>query len=342
MKRPLYKGHKPAAGLQGHAGLWYEKYCDQWRGDGLLNWGLGAKDKQTPKADWVDSVVTGEHAIGTATTLLLQEHHARMNDLCARSHGVQQVFQTAGRLVIGIGQDHPVENGFLWHPTLGVPYIPGSSIKGMLRNWVLGWEGRDDKTAWFEGTEGKGVGELIFLDALPLAIPKLMADVITPHYTPYYRDPEHTPPADWHSPTPTPFLTVAAGVRFAVRVLKRRSNPKDTAELGPLLQALGDAFDTLGIGAKTAAGCGRLSPVKEKIAAVKAIDPLEEFKLFCTRFGSVASNKGAPEPMVKKLLELSETTRALAIRYLIEVKKTKRRDCGPSLAAILFAEEQGP
>src|ERR1035441_6966625 len=70
------------------------------------------------------------------------------------------------------GRSHPVENGFVWHPTLGVPYLPGSSIKGLIgqpdRENVLGSKTR--------------VGRVICLDAVPTCPVRLEADVMTPHY----------------------------------------------------------------------------------------------------------------------------------------------------------------
>ena len=343
MKRPLYVGHNPTKGQQGHAGLWYEKYCDQWRDDGPMKWNLSAKDKQTPKVDWVKTVVTGDQAIGHATTALLLEHHARMDKLCGLG-GVHQVFQTSSRLVIGIGQDHPIENGFLWHPTLGVPYIPGSSIKGMLRNWVLTWvptlEDKDERTRWFEGIQDKSAGEFIFLDALPLNVPALEADIITPHHSPYYHEPLKNPPADWYGPTPTPFLTVAMGATFAIRVLQRRSKAGDTTDLSPLLQMLTDAFDTLGIGAKTAAGYGRLIPVNSKReSAAPPTDALQDFKAFCARFLPLANHKGDHVSLVTALEKLPEGIRILAIQYLRNQPKVKVGDCTQALADLLFPKK---
>jgi CRISPR-associated protein Cmr6 len=38
-----------------------------------------------------------------------------------------------------LGNPHPVEKGFLWHPTLGTPSLPGSGVKGLVRAWVEAW-----------------------------------------------------------------------------------------------------------------------------------------------------------------------------------------------------------
>lgn len=345
MSRPLYQGLAPSTAIPGHAGLWYEKYCDQWRiTEGALpKWDLKAKDKRAPKADWINTVVAGSHSIGSPVEKLLTEHHARLASLCTPGHSMQQVFSTTSRLVIGMGQDHPVENGFLWHPTLGVPYIPGSSIKGMLRNWLLAWEGRSDMLPWFE-TAAKGAGELVFLDALPTRVPALEADVITPHYGPYYQDPANTPPADWHSPIPTPFLTVKTGASFAVRVLLRRCGTRQVAEqqvvdFAVLRQSLQEAFDITGIGAKTAVGYGRLTPAKDGAttsAPADSTDPLAEFKSYCTGFGTIASNKGRHGLLVQKLNDLPPSVRPAALAYLRDGLKTKAKDCAGGLKTLLF------
>ncbi len=39
------------------------------------------------------------------------------------------------RLAVGLGADHPLENGFTFHRVYGVPYLPGSALKGLARAW---------------------------------------------------------------------------------------------------------------------------------------------------------------------------------------------------------------
>ncbi|MCH9741683.1 MAG: hypothetical protein K0U21_00585, partial [Proteobacteria bacterium] len=43
---------------------------------------------------------------------------------------------SASPFVTGTGNSHPVENGFLWHHTLSVPYMQGSAVKGIMRSWL--------------------------------------------------------------------------------------------------------------------------------------------------------------------------------------------------------------
>ena len=324
MTRPIFHELPLNARSNGHAGLWYEKYCNTWKFD--PKWTLKATGTTSPKLNWVNTV-TGTSYVKGPGNELLTEHHKRMQSLCDGCNALQLTFKTTTRLVIGIGQDHPVENGFLWHPTLGVPYIPGSSIKGMLRNWVLGWTDQVAHTSWFESKDDKGAGELIFLDALPSDVPQLEADVITPHYGPYYREPQTQPPADWHNPVPTPFLTVAAGAEFVIRVIQRRSKPDDPFDFTPVKQALIDAFDILGIGAKTAVGFGRLK---------SAGFDFEQFKRTCAGFTDF-KNQGAKQIALSMELErLSAQEQSVAVAHLLETRGQNRSHYKRALREIVF------
>jgi CRISPR type III-B/RAMP module RAMP protein Cmr6 len=174
---------------------------------------------------------------------------------------------TESRFVTGLGREHPVENGFGWHPTLGTPYLPGSSVKGIVRAWA----GQYDDQAAAENVESilgslKQVGRVILLDALPLESVRLEADVMTPHYTDYYQssNPEQHPPGDWLSPTPIPFLVVAPGGRFQFAVIPK--TPEDTSLISSVEAWLREALTWLGGGAKTAVGYGRFVPGSGSVA----------------------------------------------------------------------------
>ncbi|MEJ7554362.1 MAG: type III-B CRISPR module RAMP protein Cmr6, partial [Aquificaceae bacterium] len=45
--------------------------------------------------------------------------------------------KTAYRLAIGMGYPSLLENGFLFHHTYGIPYIPGETLKGLARHVLL-------------------------------------------------------------------------------------------------------------------------------------------------------------------------------------------------------------
>lgn len=282
MKRPLYQSLVTRQGLElknGHAGLWYDKFCNQWcrnsEKSGLDKWTLEAfkpKNQETisPKQDWIDTV-TGKR-VGDPEQL---EHHiTRLRKLLEHHHQTPLFYTLESDFVTGLGREHPVENGFAWHHTLGTPYLPGSSVKGLVRAWAEQWADADEASlehifgSASKDTKDKRpsrVGSVIFLDALPIQCVDLKADIMTPHYSPYYQDKTgNTPPADWHSPNPIPFLVVEKEQTFVFGVLPRRQDNRDDCKTVQIW--LECALGWLGAGAKTAVGYGRFSAVTETIS----------------------------------------------------------------------------
>jgi CRISPR type III-B/RAMP module RAMP protein Cmr6 len=180
------------------------------------------------------------------------------------AHTLDRTTQT--RLVIGLGLPSPIETGFLFDRLTGCPYLPGSSVKGLLRataRLVQDGEIEGGKDFWTaanlekifgpEIERGKIArkGKAVFYDAFPIAWPMLEVDVLTPHYKAYYGDKkEKEAPADWDNPNPVAFLTVKAGTAFRFAV---QASERDAEELEKLLDL---GLDWLGIGAKKSAGYG--------------------------------------------------------------------------------------
>ena len=197
---------------------------------------------------------------------LVEEAAARLDDLVKALKGQTFRRTTAWRFVTGLGRSHPVENGFAWHHILGTPYLPGSSLKGLARAYARDWEGlsaKDVERIFGPRPEAAlTVGSIAFLDALPVAPVALEADVMTPHYGPWYQDGK--PPGDWHSPTPIPFLTVAPDQTFLFAVLPRNpAKPECREDCKRALSLLDRALETLGAGAKTAVGYGQFVAQRE-------------------------------------------------------------------------------
>lgn len=256
---------------QAHHGLWFERFYD---GFNAGDWSIqqpsqdGALDV---KRNWIDSV-SGE--VGDASALDAAAN--RRVDLIAARGGDFRCLRTDWHLVTGLGLPHPIENGFAWHPTLGVPYLAGAAVKGLVRAYLEAWQDPIDRTkiARWLGTESKDdvperAGDLVFFDALPISQPKLGCDVMTPHMDKWYELGGETPlapkvtPGDWHSPVPVPFLVVeAATLLFGIAPRRRADAAEDQAkaDLAECLDSLAQALDWLGAGAKTAAGYGHMRP----------------------------------------------------------------------------------
>lgn len=172
-------------------------------------------------------------------------------------------------LVLGLGLPHATEAGFLLDSLTGVPYIPGSSVKGLLRAAArlviaeeLAVEAHPKSRAYWsdnlhrvfgpeiDGSLTPAQGAATVFDAFPEGWPSLTVDILTPHYGPYYGDPA-VPPGDWHSPVPVPFLAIAPGTPFFFsfgQSSQRNLNHRDCLAIATLL---GTALDWLGIGGKT-------------------------------------------------------------------------------------------
>jgi CRISPR-associated protein Cmr6 len=258
--RPLYdKAARASVTLDesGNRGLWYDKFCDRW--DPAWKGFAGDIGKRV----WIEKIANtraGASQKKAGDAKLLDEAVHRLKMLAATLQGRSFERMTAWRFVTGLGRSHPVENGFAWRHDLGIPYLPGSSLKGLARAFARDWEELpEDQLQRIFGPKPEAdlaVGSAVFLDALPVAPVVLEADVMTPHYGPWYQDGKT--PGDWHSPKPIPFLTVAPGQTFVFAVLPRNpSSAEDREQCEKAAGFLARALETLGAGAKTAVGYGQ-------------------------------------------------------------------------------------
>lgn len=122
----------------------------------------------------------------------------------------------------GLGNEHPLENGFAFLNPYGLPYLPGSGVKGVLRqaarelmseDWgdTRGWDktvahvieigrGKNQRSLALSqldvlfGREAPGGdsehvrGALTFWDVIPqIAGDSLMVEIMTPHQSHYYQ-----------------------------------------------------------------------------------------------------------------------------------------------------------
>ena len=180
--------------------------------------------------------------------------------------------KTHSRIVIGLGLPHPTETGLLLDRLTGSVYFPGSSVKGLLRaaaRLTADGELEGDQDFWEGGTVWRIFGPEIapgvtpktgcvrFFDAFPTTWPRLEIDVLTPHFSRYYDGKKDVVPADWESPNPVPFLTVAEGqtLRFYFNSTDEERWQEDKDQLKTLL---GLALEWLGIGGKKSSGYGQL------------------------------------------------------------------------------------
>jgi CRISPR-associated protein Cmr6 len=264
-----------------HPGLVFDKFPCHWSGPDKWKDKTNTRKKQdvpdakkdpecwnpNPKT-WFLKKVIQLYMNNNHIKDLLSSYHARQDSLLLKLNGKSHTFSTHWRFVSGLGMGHVLETGFVWHRTLGVPYLPGSSVKGLIRAWAdpeKGWNNGDD---WGKGKEYKrlfgdekdmGAGSLIVFDAIPDKTPKLEVDIMNPHYGDYYSKKiddkgNPTPPADYLSPNPIFFLTVAPDAVFRFALAPRDGQDTDAFIEG--FELLKCALETIGAGAKTAVGYG--------------------------------------------------------------------------------------
>lgn len=152
----------------------------------------------------------------------------------------------------GLGNEHPLENGFAFLNPYGLPYLPGSGVKGVLRQAARelasgewgdshGWSANKnielgivkttvhisliDALFGLESQDGDKQhlrGALTFWDVIPqIEGNSLAVEIMTPHQSHYYQQKsdrksgDSVTPHDSGSPTPISFLTVPPGSGFS-------------------------------------------------------------------------------------------------------------------------------
>lgn len=192
---------------------------------------------------------------------------------------VTELVAVDGRAVIGLGAATPLEVGLTLHHTYGVPYLPGSALKGLAAHYCHQvWGASDGKFARdgaaykvLFGTKEDG-GHIIFYDAwlCPDAQDDCLdQDVMTVHHPEYYQDKQGKAPTDFDDPNPITFLSAKGRFLLALRCDVASKSGAAWARLAMTL--LQEALANWGIGAKTNAGYGRMSKAGVNAHAAHAV-----------------------------------------------------------------------
>lgn len=246
----------------------------------------------TNENEMVERHAQAAAAILPSAGAVLRGVHARQKKILEniRSHGGFCHELTAKLItpfVTGLGGNHPTETGMLLDRNTGLPYIPASGIKGVLRLCHAlnlaenqpelvkevreGFEIPDTEPSMrkYFGDTDTGVknavrGQIVFLDAFPKAAPRIRMDIMTPHFSEYYKG--NLPPKETENPVPVPFMVVTEGVEFVFRLfalplaegatVSRTFDDEDRKAVQAMFRrACGD----IGFGAKTSVGYGRFA-----------------------------------------------------------------------------------
>lgn len=230
---------------------------------------------------------------------LLQRQRQSFAVTTPADQGLVLLAQSIAPFTTGLGNEHPLENGFAFLNPYGLPYLPGSGVKGVLRqaarelasgDWgnKHGWSDEksyplfiNDKPVLLSmldilfgretdsGDTEHLRGALSFWDVIPhIKANHLSVEIMTPHQKHYYQDGQS--PHDSGSPNPILFLAVPPGSGFTFHVRCDLAHLKNHAPAlaenehwKTLLKAAFEhAFNWLGFGAKTAVGYGAMAEDK--------------------------------------------------------------------------------
>ncbi|MCI0392597.1 MAG: type III-B CRISPR module RAMP protein Cmr6 [Acidobacteria bacterium] len=259
-RQTLAQIKRPAQAI--HPGLWLDKFiCNQ-----------GEKAKCADERDDPKKRLPKTRLVEEVAEIPAWQDYQRFFDrwresLTARGAKIGEA-QTQGRMIVGLGGEAVLETAIALHRTYGVPYIPGSALKGLAASYTrrrLGAEWKPDtpdaKAYRVVFGQTEDAGYVTFYDALympgsghnagrgPRA---LYADVLTVHHPAYYQG-EETAPADWDSPNPVSLLAATGKYLIALAAEPGWEKWRDAA-----FEILKQAIAEDGVGAKTSSGYGRL------------------------------------------------------------------------------------
>lgn len=216
--------------------------------------------------------------------VLLKNIISELNDAAENMFGNNYVTFTksiADKLIVGLGIESVIETSMTIHFTYGFPYIPGQSLKGAVRNYVIKYYFNSDEEKALTQSEvfcllfgcneetenrrktalGKDyAGSIVFFDAYPNFLDNqvLSVDIMNPHYGEYYQDLK--PPADYLQPVPINFLVLQnTDFNFILGTNKNINvewNNSNYTLLNLAKTLTEETLTKFGIGAKTTVGYG--------------------------------------------------------------------------------------
>lgn len=220
---------------------------------------------------------------------LRQQHTRRFLELfrsAYRERASVTIAQLEGRLAINLSDGLIQNAGICLDRLFGLPFIPGSAVKGVCRHGameelreaaaaarpalfdafrrVFGTADNDfangplkDYRSLLAGRSENQKGAISFLPAYPFSTAKVVVDLTNVHYPDYYRSGRLEDLGN-ERPQPNPFPTVESGAQFAFcMVLNGIDDDPELLQRARIW--LEKALTVHGLGAKTAAGHGWFS-----------------------------------------------------------------------------------
>jgi CRISPR-associated protein Cmr6 len=181
--------------------------------------------------------------------------------------------KTAGRLIVGLRSPNVLGTGIRLHHTYGLPFIPGSALKGLASHYCAQVWGQAEENRSFRRdreyhqllfgtTDDDGV--ILFHDAwiLPQSVRGgcLILDVMAPHHPDWQA--KKKPPTDFDSPDAIAFLSVTGTFRMTISWAGPAAHPQGENWTNLAFALLKTALQDWGVGGRTSSGYGRLVPLE--------------------------------------------------------------------------------
>ena len=201
--------------------------------------------------------------------------------LASNGHFYCATSQLDWRMVVGLGGDHVQETNMTLDHVYGIPYLPGSAFKGIVRSWVIQeYFGNDENLAMRDTEDGdsedlrqkkkdfravfgsqESAGKVQFLDVLPASGVHFEIDIMNPHFSTYYTGSAF--PTDDQRLIQIYFSTLK-NTHFRFLILAKAAAPLQLAK-----DWFTEAIANLGFGAKSAVGYGYFREIDDKTEELK-------------------------------------------------------------------------
>jgi CRISPR type III-B/RAMP module RAMP protein Cmr6 len=221
-----------------------------------------AIQKSEGKSIWLKEIASGSHL----DPRLTESIYKRWLNMIEAVGALRFSAVTDWRMAVGLGGESVLETDLTLHHLYGIPYIPGSALKGLTRAYVTGEvypskdiEHDNETVKHIFGSQDRA-GTVIFFDAMPVDGKATFAlDIMNSHYPNYYG--EKKPPTNDQNPNPVTFLTVTS-TTFMFALATR--DPRYIDDVNKAKDWLQKALEKYGVGGKTSAGYGYFKIQEER------------------------------------------------------------------------------
>lgn len=320
-----------------YAPMWVEKSFPNSK---EYIWGIGEDitEKKDRKDKFLGKIIEEGHEKrdgGKAETLkrasekyadeiknLLENIYNRQSFLAQKLDALVIPIKLTSPFAVGLGNDHPVENGFSFLSPYGLPYISGSGIKGVLRSAAQesGVPLEEIEILFGEDQNDATRGALIFWDGFPQC-DRMTVEVMTPHQSDYYQG--KSSPHDQGTPTPIQFLAVPANtnMNLIIQCDTTKLKQQDYDWQAKVIEIVNYASKWLGFGAKTFVGYGSFKINNDSLKKQKEIQNKKDEEKKLASLSPEEREKQNANIELKKLIAEFENIKATEKKYIANNSK---------------------